>query len=198
MEGISTLFKQGGVTLYVLFLLSIILVAIVLERAYTYRRFRRALFAFLADFKEKSRKNKQVAGFFPDPSSPLVHLQFSNPDREENEKRVELNISRVSLYLDRNLPFLATIGSIAPFIGLFGTVLGIMRSFHAISVYRSAGIAVVGAGIAEALVCTAAGLGVAIVAVTFYNIFRSQTAKMVEQLEIEQNEMLLSLKGEEG
>ncbi|MBC7238395.1 MAG: MotA/TolQ/ExbB proton channel family protein, partial [Chloroflexi bacterium] len=141
--------------------------------------------------------DKRAIAYFPNEGSPLIELHFSNPNERENEKRVELNLSRVSFFLERNLPFLATVGAIAPFVGLFGTVLGIMNAFHSISVYRSAGIAVVGAGIAEALVCTAVGLAVAIAAVTLYNAFHSLTSRMLEALEIRQNEFLLSLKEQE-
>ena len=73
--------------------------------------------------------------------------------------------------LRRHLWILATIGSLAPFIGLFGTVLGIVRSFHNMAITGQGGFAVVAAGISEALVATAAGLVVAIVALAAYNWF---------------------------
>ena len=73
--------------------------------------------------------------------------------------------------LERGVNFLATTGSSAPFIGLFGTVWGIMESFRQIGVMKSASLAVVAPGIAEALIATAAGLAAAIPAVIFYNYF---------------------------
>ncbi|MGB3212635.1 MAG: protein TolQ [Desulforhopalus sp.] len=76
--------------------------------------------------------------------------------------------------LGSSLPFLATTGSAAPFIGLFGTVWGIMASFHDIGQRGSASLAVVAPGISEALVATAAGLAVAIPAVIFYNYFSNK------------------------
>jgi biopolymer transport protein TolQ len=76
--------------------------------------------------------------------------------------------------LERGVTFLATTGSSAPFIGLFGTVWGIMESFRSIGVMKSATLAVVAPGIAEALVATAAGLAAAIPAVIFYNYFLSR------------------------
>jgi biopolymer transport protein TolQ len=76
--------------------------------------------------------------------------------------------------LARTLNFLATTGSATPFIGLFGTVWGIMSSFHGIGIRGSASLAVVAPGISEALVATAAGLAVAIPAVIFFNHFSSQ------------------------
>jgi biopolymer transport protein TolQ len=76
--------------------------------------------------------------------------------------------------LERGVNFLATTGSAAPFIGLFGTVWGIMESFRRIGVMKSASLAVVAPGIAEALIATAAGLAAAIPAVIFYNYFLSR------------------------
>jgi biopolymer transport protein TolQ len=76
--------------------------------------------------------------------------------------------------MERGVNFLATTGSAAPFIGLFGTVWGIMESFRRIGVMKSASLAVVAPGIAEALIATAAGLAAAIPAVIFYNYFLSR------------------------
>lgn len=81
-----------------------------------------------------------------------------------------------SARLARSLPFLATTGSTAPFIGLYGTVWGIMTSFHEIGMRGSASLAVVAPGVSEALVVTAAGLAVAIPAVVFYNHYSNQLA----------------------
>ena len=111
----------------------------------------------------------------------LKLLEGANPDREA----FEATLSKLEAELDKGLPTLATIGSVAPFIGLFGTVIGIMRAFYAMSVHRAAGIAVVGRGIAEALVCTAAGLGVAIVSVVAYNAFRTAIRRLLSEVEAE-------------
>ena len=80
---------------------------------------------------------------------------------------------------------LASLGALSPFIGLFGTVIGIMHSFHAISEKRGAGIEIVGSGISEALICTAAGLAVAVLAVLAYNIFSTQVRRFLDALDIE-------------
>jgi biopolymer transport protein TolQ len=80
--------------------------------------------------------------------------------------------------LGKSLPFLATTGSTAPFIGLFGTVWGIMTSFHEIGARGSASLAVVAPGVSEALVVTAAGLAVAIPAVVFYNFLSARMAEI--------------------
>jgi biopolymer transport protein ExbB len=86
--------------------------------------------------------------------------------------------------LRQRLWLLATVGTIAPFVGLFGTVVGIMRSFHAIAASGSGGFAVVAAGISEALVATALGLGVAVVAVAFYNYFEARLERIEGALRI--------------
>ena len=85
--------------------------------------------------------------------------------------------------LARWLPFLATTGSATPFIGLFGTVWGIMTSFHDIGLRGSASLAVVAPGISEALVATAAGLAVAIPAVIFYNFYANKVAYFESDIE---------------
>ena len=101
-----------------------------------------------------------------------------------NLKRIlQKTVSMESFQLGKSLPFLATTGSAAPFIGLFGTVWGIMTSFKEIGIRGSASLAVVAPGISEALVATAAGLAVAIPAVIFYNFYSSQLADIEANME---------------
>ena len=85
--------------------------------------------------------------------------------------------------LEKNLSFLATVGSAAPFIGLFGTVWGIMRSFQAIAMTQNTTLAVVAPGLAEALFATAIGLFAAIPAVIFYNKYANQVASFTDRLD---------------
>ena len=85
--------------------------------------------------------------------------------------------------MERYLPFLATTASSAPFIGLFGTVWGIMSAFHGIGQQGSASLAVVAPGISEALIATAAGLGAAIPAVIAYNYFVNQVKRWATEME---------------
>ena len=99
------------------------------------------------------------------------------------EKVMDVTISRETERLERRLTFLATVGSTAPFIGLFGTVWGIMTSFQAIAVTKNTSLAVVAPGIAEALFATALGLLAAIPAVIFYNKFNSEVAHHAARLE---------------
>lgn len=99
------------------------------------------------------------------------------------EKVMDVTISREMERLDRRLLFLATVGSTAPFVGLFGTVWGIMTSFQAIAISKNTNLAVVAPGIAEALFATALGLIAAIPAVVFYNKFSADSAQISQRLE---------------
>jgi biopolymer transport protein TolQ len=99
------------------------------------------------------------------------------------EKAMDVSLARESERLESRLLFLATIGSSAPFIGLFGTVVGIMTSFQAIAGSQSTNLAVVAPGIAEALLATALGLLAAIPAVIAYNKLSADVAKIVGRME---------------
>ena len=99
------------------------------------------------------------------------------------EKVMDVTIAREIERLERNLLVLATVGSAGPFIGLFGTVWGIMTSFQSIAASKNTSLAVVAPGIAEALFATAIGLAAAIPATIFYNKFSSEVNKQAQRLE---------------
>jgi biopolymer transport protein TolQ len=99
------------------------------------------------------------------------------------DKVLDVTITREVERLERRLLFLATVGSSAPFIGLFGTVWGIMTSFQAIAASKNTALAVVAPGIAEALLATALGLLAAIPAVVAYNKLSSEAGKIGQRLE---------------
>jgi biopolymer transport protein TolQ len=99
------------------------------------------------------------------------------------EKVMDVTIAREIERLERNLLVLATVGSAGPFIGLFGTVWGIMTSFQSIAASKNTSLAVVAPGIAEALFATAIGLVAAIPATIFYNKFSSEVNKQAQRLE---------------
>ena len=96
---------------------------------------------------------------------------------------LELGIEKQMSKIDKGFTFLATVGSTAPFIGLFGTVWGIMNSFQSIAISRNTSLAIVAPGIAEALFATALGLLAAIPAVVAYNKFSSDSKKYSQKLE---------------
>ncbi len=93
------------------------------------------------------------------------------------ERVIEVSIDNQLKSIEKNFTYLATIGSTAPFIGLFGTVWGIMNSFQSIAISRNTSLAIVAPGIAEALFATALGLLAAIPAVIAYNKFNSDSQR---------------------
>ena len=103
--------------------------------------------------------------------------------KERIEKAMNVTIMRETDGIERQLGFLATVGSVAPFIGLFGTVWGIMNSFTAIAARHDTTLAVVAPGIAEALFATAMGLFAAIPAVIFYNRFINEISRYANRLD---------------
>jgi biopolymer transport protein TolQ len=130
---------------------------------------------FVAAYREWKRSTEGEAGERSTRPMPGVQLRVG--------KAMDVIISREVERLERRLTFLATVGSTAPFIGLFGTVWGIMTSFQAIAVSKNTSLAVVAPGIAEALFATALGLLAAIPAVIFYNKFNSEVARHAARLE---------------
>jgi biopolymer transport protein TolQ len=112
-----------------------------------------------------------------------VYTDEIRRDQSEVKRLLRRYGTLESVKLERYLNFLATTGSTAPFIGLFGTVWGIMTSFHGIGFAGSASLAVVAPGIAEALIATAVGLVAAIPAVIAYNYYLSMARKMIIEME---------------
>ena len=109
----------------------------------------------------------------------------SDPDRvmENVQRAMRVALSREEERLETHLPFLATVGSISPYIGLFGTVWGIMNSFRGLATVNQVSLAVVAPGISEALIATAIGLFAAIPAVIAYNRFSAQVEVIVNRFE---------------
>lgn len=169
MDKLLVLLDQGGFTMYILAICSVLTVALLLERVYVY---------YLASQMLNSAQNGgQVAPWF----TRMVQLEYASPAAADLH---EANALRLSRFLNARLGLLATIGGTAPFIGLFGTVIGIMHSFHQISVAKGTGLEVVGGGISEALICTASGLAVAIFAVVGYNLLRTWGTRIEEALDL--------------
>lgn len=127
---------------------------------------------FMAGFSELQKINKIRSR--KDNESQVETLDMQLATMDNLKRAVRKAESQQLTMLGSSLPFLATTGSAAPFIGLFGTVWGIMASFHDIGQRGSASLAVVAPGISEALIATAAGLAVAIPAVIFYNYFANK------------------------
>jgi biopolymer transport protein TolQ len=119
----------------------------------------------------------------------LSTVSASSPERIRHTLR--LARSEEMARLEQGLPFLATTASVTPFVGLFGTVWGIMQSFHAIGQRGGASLAVVGPGISEALIATAAGLAAAIPAVVAYNHYLNRLRRLEGELDNFTEELVL-------
>jgi len=130
---------------------------------------------FSAGFTELQKINKiRSRKDGKDGSNQQETLDMQMATMDNLKRAIRKAESQEITEMGKYLPFLATTGSAAPFIGLFGTVWGIMASFHDIGMRGSASLAVVAPGISEALIATAAGLAVAIPAVIFYNFFANK------------------------
>jgi len=157
---------------------SIVSITVVIERALSLKRTRRIEDADYRTLKEMLIRNQHEAlrasvAASQAPSAMALQagldLRDANPDLAHEAVTQEIEVQCAELH--RNLPLLATVASTAPYVGLFGTVLGILNAFHKIAETGQTGAAAVAAPIAEALFATAMGLGVAIPAVMAYNFF---------------------------
>ena len=124
-----------------------------------------------------------MAIVFQDSMESLLKKKFKNNLSEKMNTFLEVGIEKQMSKIDKGFTFLATVGSTAPFIGLFGTVWGIMNSFQSIAISRNTSLAIVAPGIAEALFATALGLLAAIPAVVAYNKFNTDSQKYSQKLE---------------
>ena len=124
-----------------------------------------------------------TASLFRDTMQSLLKAKSKTNLNERMASILEVNIEKQISKIDKGFTFLATVGSTAPFIGLFGTVWGIMNSFQSIAISRNTSLAIVAPGIAEALFATALGLLAAIPAVVAYNKFNNDSKKYSQRLE---------------
>ena len=130
-----------------------------------------------------SATNDPMAEVFKSSMQMVMKSRSKSNLSERLEGVLEANIEKQMTNVDKNYTFLATVGSTAPFIGLFGTVWGIMNSFQSIAISRNTSLAIVAPGIAEALFATALGLLAAIPAVIAYNKFNNDSKKYSQKLE---------------
>ena len=150
------------------------------------------------EFEEKFWKSKSAETFYNnlpasinDPMAQLFKTSMQTVIKSRTRSSLseklpvilEINIEKQMTNVDKNFTFLASVGSTAPFIGLFGTVWGIMNSFQSIAISRNTSLAIVAPGIAEALFATALGLLAAIPAVVAYNKFSNDSIKYSQKLE---------------
>ena len=178
----------------ILVIFSIYSWAIIFDKIRLFRKINKSA----EEFEEKFWKSKSAETFYnnlPSTSNdPMAELFKSSMQMvmksrsksnlsERLEGVLEANIEKQMTNVDKNYTFLATVGSTAPFIGLIGTVWGIMNSFQSIAISRNTSLAIVAPGIAEALFATALGLLAAIPAVIAYNKFSNDSKKYSQKLE---------------
>ena len=130
-----------------------------------------------------SKIDDPMANVFKNSMQVLIKSKRSSNLNEKMSRMLEINIEQEMEKIEKSYTFLATVGSTAPFIGLFGTVWGIMNSFQSIAISRNTSLAIVAPGIAEALFATALGLLAAIPAVIAFNKFSSDSRKYLQKLE---------------
>jgi biopolymer transport protein ExbB len=189
------LLAQGGIVIYPLSLCSLISLAILIERLWLFRQADRDPNVILqhAQAALKAGGNPHPKWLdAPSPSVRVVGAAFERLGQARHcvEEHMRAVLSTEGLRLSAHLSIVGTIGNLAPFIGLFGTVLGIIRAFRDIGQVGAAGPAVVATGISEALVATAAGLFVAISSVIVYNLFITWQSRLLRRAEIVAAEMV--------
>ncbi len=183
----------GRVVVLVLFALSIWSWAIFIYKYRTFKRQKKDTEDFLELLKEDMPIERvyNLSREFDGPVTRILNKSWAilqNPYKKEviveNAKSaMQRREAEEASNLESHLPFLATIVTISPFLGLFGTVWGIMRAFIDIKTYGSAHIMVIAPGIAESLITTVIGLFVAIPAVIFYNNLASKIRKFTEEMD---------------
>ena len=168
--------------------------AIIFEKIRMFRKINKGA----EEFEERFWKSKSAETFYNnlpasinDPMAQVFKTSMQTVIKSRSRSNLsekltsilEANIEKQMNIVDKNYTFLATVGSTAPFIGLFGTVWGIMNSFQSIAISRNTSLAIVAPGIAEALFATALGLLAAIPAVVAYNKFSNDSKKYSQKLE---------------
>jgi len=195
---ITTLFLRADIivksVIIILIVSSIYSWAIIFEKIKLFKKINKSTDEFENKFwKSKSAEsfynslpsnvNDPMANLFKDSMQVLLKSKRSSNLDEKMSRMLEINVEQQMEKIDKSNTFLATVGSTAPFIGLFGTVWGIMNSFQSIAISRNTSLAIVAPGIAEALFATALGLLAAIPAVVAYNKFSSDSKKYSQKLE---------------
>lgn len=190
--------QTGGFTMYILLFCSFLSIAIFLERIIYYRKrskTKRAEFMMRAASALKTGDIKKAIEICKETLSPFSKVVYSGLQLYGHHKReisnaMEREITIETTKLERYTDIVGTIGNTAVYIGLFGTVLGIIRAFHDIAAAGAGGMSIVIGGVAEALVCTAMGLLVAIPAVIAFNYFMKRVEHFINDMELCASELI--------
>ncbi|MHB8172988.1 MAG: MotA/TolQ/ExbB proton channel family protein [Nitrospirota bacterium] len=194
------LLSKGGWTMIVLAGFSILSVAVMLERGWVFHKAEKGKSEFLSRLKKVLRSgNISEAVELCESSTTSIAsivraglVSFHHGEEAMGES-MEKAAMKETLHLEKNLGIIGTTGSVTPFVGLFGTVIGIIRAFHDLSLSSGGGPMVVANGIAEALVATASGLFVAVPAVIMFNYYTHRVNRMVSEMETTASEAMDTL-----
>ena len=197
-KSIFAIIHIGGLAMYVLIFCSILSLAVILERLIYYKRQSRLKRAQLMEMIrgdiQKGHFPKAIAACkeFDTPFAKVACAGLNLHGHNERliSQAMEREITIETIKLEKFTSVVGTIGSTAVYIGLFGTVMGIIRAFHDISLTGAGGADVVTTGISEALICTAAGLLVSIPAVISYNFFIRKIDNFVRDMELCASELV--------
>jgi biopolymer transport protein TolQ len=193
------LILQAGIVVKMVILLllffSVVSWAIIFHKWRYFNRARKENEKFLRNFsskKEARALNNSARLMFISPVANLFKSVYSEGygSKDQVKRSLKRFLLLESARLEKYLNFLATTGSTTPFIGLFGTVWGIMNSFRGIGAAGTASLSIVAPGIAEALIATAAGLGAAIPAVIGYNYYLSTARRLIIEMQDFAEELL--------
>lgn len=195
---IFEIIHAGGITMYVLILCSVISIAVIMERMFYYqRRGKTPRLQLMTAIRREISAGKllNAVGICKNDDSPcakvaLAGLNLNGHDEKLIANAMEREITVETIKLERFTGIVGTIGGTTVYVGLFGTVLGIMNAFNDIGRSGGGGMDVVTRGIAEALVCTAGGLLVAIPAVVCYNFFTRRIDNFVIDMELTASELV--------
>jgi len=189
-------------TMQILLLVSIVALGFILERVVYFLRIRTNYGALLRKFETLIRSGKfdEARALLSEKDEPLRRVLSVGVDSRELEEETLLDLLESAIIkerreLTRSLTALATIAAIAPLLGLYGTVVGLIKAFNNIAITGSGGPEVVGRGIAEALLTTAFGLIIAVPVLIFYNYFHKKAQDIVSLMESAARDFLVMVKG---
>jgi biopolymer transport protein ExbB/TolQ len=189
----------GWPVLSILFIASIVTVAVIWERWRVFAQIKLQSEPFLKSVREGGDVQKILA-WCERSDQPLAliakNIFKAAPQRDEKERWLQRSIQSLVQRFEARISILGTMASVTPFVGLLGTVIGIIRAFHAVASSASGGATAVATGISEALIATAAGLSVAIPALLAYNYFVNELRRLTQDWELAGAELIdVALKG---
>jgi biopolymer transport protein ExbB len=191
---------RGAIATYPLIILSIVSVAVILERFWSLRNagaVTQMLSNSILDSVKQGRRDLALALCKQNSESAAARVFLAMLAQNESLDKLSASMNEAMFEetqkMKKNLWILGTVASSAPFIGLLGTVIGIIKAFENMAVVGTGGFSVVAAGISEALVATALGLGIAIIALIFYNYFQVRIGNLSGLVRIQAMKLLQSV-----